>query len=73
MRNYPELIEEFISYVDSFYNDQYGCIPIATKERIVEAVNIYLESNPLSEICFDSLDRESVRMILEPSYSMWLY
>ena len=30
MRNYPELIEEFIFYVNSFYNDQDGIYPIAT-------------------------------------------
>lgn len=70
MRNYPELIEEFIFYVNSFYNDQDGIYPIATKERIKEAVNIYLESKLLGEIYFDSTDREFVRSILEPTYSL---
>ena len=70
MRNYPELIEEFIFYVNSFYNDQDGIYPIATKERIKEAVNIYLESKLLGEIYFDSTDREFVRLILEPTYSL---
>jgi hypothetical protein len=70
MRNYPELIEEFIFYVNSFYNEKDGIYPIATKERIAEAVNIYLESKPLGEIYFDSIDREFVRLILEPTYSL---
>ena len=70
MRNYPELIEEFIFYVNSFYNDQDGIYPIATKERIKEAVNIYLESKLLGEIYFDSTDREFVRSILQPTYSL---
>ena len=72
MRNYPELIAEFVGYVTSFYNDEDGIYPIATKNRIKEAVNIYLETKPLSEIYFDSFDREAVRKIIQPSYSLTL-
>ena len=70
MRNYPKRIEEFIFYVNSFYNEKDGIYPIATKERIAEAISIYLESKPLGEIYFDSIDREFVRLILEPTYSL---
>ena len=72
MRNYTELIAEFVGYVTAFYNDKDGIYPIATKKRIKEAVNIYLESKSLSEIYFDSLDREQVRKIIQPSYSLTL-
>lgn len=72
MKNYPVLIKEFYDYVLSFYNDVDGVYPIATKERIIDAVNQYLESKLLSEIHFDSFDRESVRMIIEPEYSIFI-
>ena len=70
MRNYPELIAEFVVYVTLFYNDKDGIYHIATKKRIKEAVNIYIESKPLSQIYFDSFDREKVRAIIEPSYKI---
>ena len=63
-------INEFQNYVMEFYNNVDGIYPIATKERIIEAVNQYLKSKPLGEIHFDSFDRESVRMIIEPGYSI---
>lgn len=69
--NYANEIQKFYKYVSDFYNNVDGIYPIATKERIVEAVNQYLESKPLSEIYFDSFDRESVRMILEPDYTIF--
>ena len=70
MKNYPVLIKEFYDYVVSFYNNIDGVYKIATRERIIEAVNQYLESKPLGEIYFDSFDREQVRMIIEPDYSI---
>ena len=69
--NYANEIQKFYKYVYDFYNNVDGIYPIATKERILEAVNQYLESKPLSQIYFDSFDRESVRMIIEPDYSMF--
>lgn len=69
--NYANEIQKFYKYVSDFYNNVDGIYPIATKERIVEAVNQYLESKPLSQIYFDSFDRESVRMILEPDYTIF--
>jgi len=70
MRNYGKEIQEFYNYVLGFYNNINGVYPIATSERIVEAVNEYLESKPLGEIYFDSFDRESVRQIIEPEYQI---
>jgi hypothetical protein len=70
--NYANEIQKFYKYVSDFYNNEDGIYPIATPQRIVEAVNEYLESKPLSQIYFDSLDRESVRKIIEPSYSIFI-
>ena len=70
MRNYSEEIQNFYNYCYEFYNNKTGIYPIATPERIAEAVNQYLESKPLGEIYFDSFDRESVRIIIEPTYSI---
>ena len=72
MRNYSEEIQNFYNYCYEFYNNKTGIYPIATIERLVEAVNQYLESKLLSEIHFDSFDRESVRMIIEPEYSIFI-
>jgi len=72
MKNYPVLIKEFYDYVLSFYNDVDGVYPIATKELIIQSVNQYLESKLLSEIHFDSFDRECVRTIIEPEYSIFI-
>lgn len=71
MRNYSELILEFYTYVWKFYNLDTGIYKIATTERIQEAVNQYLESKPLSQIEFDSIDRELVRKIIEPDYILF--
>ena len=70
MRNYAEEIKLFYEYVWLFYNLESGLYPIATDKRIQEAVNQYLESKPLSQIYFDSLDRESVRQIIQPEYQI---
>lgn len=71
MRNYDKLIKEFYEYVWSFYNLKTGIYPIATDERIKQAVNEYLESKPLSQIEFDSIDRELVRKIIQPEYELF--
>ena len=70
MNRIARKINEFQNYVMEFYNNVDGVYPIATPERIAEAVNKYLESKPLGEIYFDSFDRELVRMIIEPTYSI---
>lgn len=72
MRNYAEEIKLFHEYVWLFYNLESGLYPIATDKRIQEAVNQYLESKPLSQIYFDSLDRESVRQIIQPEYQIFI-
>lgn len=72
MKNYPKIIAEFQQYVLDFYNSTDGVYPIATKELIEQSVNQYLESKPLSQIYFDSFDREEVRCIIEPSHSIFI-
>lgn len=69
--NYATEIQKFYKYVSDFYNNVDGIYPIATKERILEAVNQYLESKPLGQIHFDSFDRESVRKIIQPEYQIF--
>ncbi len=64
MKDYSQEIHEFYKYVNSFYNLHTGIYPIATKESIHRCVNFYLESKPLSEIYFDSFDREQVRVLI---------
>jgi hypothetical protein len=71
MKNYGNEIREFYEYVWSFYNLETGIYPIATDARIQEAVNQYLESKPLSQIHFDSIDRELVRQIIQPEYTLF--
>lgn len=70
MKNYGKEIQEFYDYVLEFYNNIDGIYPIATPQRIIEAVNEYLESKPLSSIYFDSVDRELVRQIIQPEYRL---
>ena len=71
MRNYVKEIKEFQIYVLEFYNDKNGIYPIANSIEIQNAVMKYMESKPLTEIEFDSLDRENVRAILQPTYKMF--
>ena len=70
MKNYAIL--NFYNYVIDFYNNESGIYPIASHEEIVNAVNQFLESKPLSEIYFDSIDRETVRTILQPTHSFFI-
>jgi hypothetical protein len=65
MNKYAIKINEFQEYVLEFYNNVDGIYPIATKEFIILHINFYLESLPLSQICFDSLDRERIRLQME--------
>ena len=71
MRNYVKEIKEFQIYVWEFYNDKNGLYPIANSIEIQDAVMKYMESKPLTEIEFDSFDREEVRTILQPTYKMF--
>jgi hypothetical protein len=72
MRNYGEQIKEFYEYVWTFYNSESGIYPIASDDVIQRSVNQYLESKLLSEIYFDSHDREMVREIIQPSFQIFL-
>lgn len=63
-------IELFLEYVCEFYNNEDGIYPIATREQIADAVSKYLASKNLEEIEFDSYDREMVRTLIDPNYSL---
>ena len=65
MNKYAIKINEFQEYVLSFYNNVDGIYPIATKEFIIQHINIYLETLPLGHVGFDSLDRERIRFQME--------
>lgn len=71
--NLKEFIH-FVKYVDSFYNDVNGIYPIATSDQIENAC-IKFVANAIekkTELHYDSIDRESVRKILEPNYSIFI-
>lgn len=73
MINLKEIIH-FVKYVDSFYNDVDGIYKIATSDQIEDAC-IQFVTNAIekkTELHYDSIDRELVRQILEPSYSMFI-
>jgi len=65
MKKYSVLIKEFYKYCITFYELRNGIYPLTTKRGIIAACNEYLESMPLSDIEFDSFDREGVRLIIE--------
>ena len=69
MRDYAILINEFYNLVSNFYSKKYGIYPIASEAIIQLSVNNYLEktleTTPLREIKFDSVDREKVKDIIE--------
>tara|TARA_R110002096_G_scaffold334620_1_gene528327 strand:- start:245 stop:445 length:201 start_codon:yes stop_codon:yes gene_type:complete len=64
MKDYSKEIKDFYRYVSIFYNLEGGIYPIASYDCIIQSTNIYLESKPLSQIQFDSFDREQVRNII---------
>ena len=64
MKNYSQEIQNFYDYVCEFYNHKTGVYPIATEKTIYKYVNQYLESKPLNEIYFDTIDREHVRLLI---------
>ena len=61
----------FIEYCNDFYNIESGMYPIAKRKEIINAIGEYLTQPHEFEIQFDSIDREKVREILEPSYN-WM-
>jgi hypothetical protein len=64
-------LKTFEEYVSEFYNDVDGLYPIASKKDVISAVHKYVNSKPLNEIEFDSMDRESVRSIIQSDYKMF--
>ena len=69
MKDYSILIYEFYNLVSNFYSKKYGIFPIASEAIIQLSVNNYLEktleTTPLREIKFDSVDRDKVKDIIE--------
>ena len=69
MRDYAILINEFYNLVSNFYSKKYGIFPIASEAIIQLSVNNYLEktleTTPLREMKFDSVDRDKVKDIIE--------
>ena len=57
-------IECFENYCNKFYNIKSGIYPLATKQEIKNAIQLYFLTNDFTNIEFDSLDREKVRLIL---------
>jgi ATP-dependent helicase YprA (DUF1998 family) len=70
-QTYEEEVERFVNYCNDFYNNETGIYPIATLEEIKEAVQEFLNTPSDIPVEFDSIDREQVRMILQPEYSMF--
>jgi hypothetical protein len=68
-RNFLTDLNLFIEYCNDFYNVKTGVYPIAKRKDIINAIGEYLTQSHEFEIQFDSIDREKVREILEPSYS----
>lgn len=64
-----ELVQ-FIEYCNEFYDIETGIYPVATKKDIIKAIGQYISKTNGNDIHFDSLDRERVREILQPSYSI---
>jgi hypothetical protein len=68
-RSFFKDLEQFNQYCNDFYNEHYGVYPIASSEQIEDAIGEYLTEPHPFDIQFDSIDREKVREILEPTYS----
>jgi hypothetical protein len=65
-------LQEFIEYVNDFYNVEYGLYRLFTTEQIENAIGEYLTEPHEIDIQFDSIDRENVRKILQPEYQFFL-
>jgi hypothetical protein len=64
-------VERFTRYVNEFYNIEGGLYPIATTEEIETAIQQFLNTPTDCPIEYDSFDRERVRTILEPTYTIF--
>jgi hypothetical protein len=74
MKRYTTEIPQFLELCYSFYSNEpadNAVYPIADRETIERAVNHYLDIKPLNAIEFDSFDREKVREIIQPGYTIF--
>jgi hypothetical protein len=69
--NFLAYLNNFIEYVNDFYNIEYGVIPLFTSQQIENAIGEYLTEPHEYAIEFDSIDREHVRKILQPEYEFF--
>lgn len=66
-------IIDFLSYVDSFYNEKNGIYPIKgmTNAMVIDATKKHINIVG-KEFCADSVDREKIRdIILEDNNLKW--
>lgn len=59
---------EFYEYVCLFYSLEYGIYKIASCQEIIKAIDKYCSEKKLSELCFDSVDRENIRCLIDKNY-----
>ena len=59
---------EFYEYVCLFYSLEYGIYKIASCQEIIKAIDKYCSEKKLSELYFDSVDREIIRCIIDKNY-----
>ena len=73
IENVTNMMCDFVSYVDDFYNEKSGIYPIKgmTDMMVIKAVQKHV-ANVGMDFCADSVDREQVRdIILEDNDVIW--
>lgn len=64
----------FVDYVNEFYNIDTGIYKIATRNQLqvacVQYIQKMISEGREAEVEYDSIDRERVRQIIQPSYSL---
>ena len=59
---------EFYEYVCSFYSIEFGIYKIASCQEVIKAIDKYCSEKKLSELYFDSVDRENIRFLIDKNY-----
>jgi len=67
-----DLINDFIKYVDKFYNEDNGIYPIANSETIKKYCYEFIYDSITNQkpLYFDSIDRENVRCLIDPTHKI---